>query len=133
MPVKVIKQKVILPGTPKDAFELLMDEKKHAALIGDTVSINPKVGGTFATFSGYATGEFMEIIPNKKIVQEWHAQDWPSEAISLATFTFKARGKGCELHFTQLGVPPRFTSEIARGWIDYYWKPMKRILAEKAK
>jgi activator of HSP90 ATPase len=125
MPVKVIKQKVVVAASPHEVFEMILDEKKHAELTGDVAHIERTVGGTFSVFDGYATGTNLEIVKDKKLVQEWRASDWPPTASSVATFTFKPHKQGCELHFTQTGVPGRFVSDIARGWIEYYWKPLK--------
>ncbi|MBI4426822.1 MAG: SRPBCC domain-containing protein [Candidatus Kerfeldbacteria bacterium] len=75
----------MLPGTPHQVYELLMDEKQHASFSGGEASISQKVGGAFSTFDGWASGKNVELIPDKKIVQTWRADDWPAGHYSTIT------------------------------------------------
>ena len=78
--------------------------------------------------TGYAEGVNLELVPDKKIVQSWRAEDWPEGHYSQATFVLKEVGGGTELTFTQTDVPEEFVKDIAQGWQDYYWAPMKEML-----
>ena len=105
-----------------------MDSKKHAAFTGDKAVISMKVGGTFTVFGEYAEGKNLVLVKDKKIVQSWRAADWPEEDYSKVTFLLKKVKEGTKLVFKQTGIPSEFYSDIAQGWIDYYWKPMKKML-----
>lgn len=130
---KTILQKVNFACVPKDVYEALMDEEKHAAFTGGKATIERRVGGKFSTFDGWAEGKTIELIPNQKIVQEWRGSDWPEGVYSRATFALKkSPSGGTLLTFTQTGVPAEFAKDIAKGWKDYYWKPMKELLERKA-
>jgi activator of HSP90 ATPase len=123
-----VKQTVTFKAPPHDVYEALLDSKKHAKFTGDKAVISRKVGGKFSTFDGYSEGTILELVPDAKIVQSWRASDWPEGHYSKATFSFKAIPGGTRLSFTQTGVPETQYKDIAQGWRDYYWAPMKEML-----
>ncbi len=128
MKTKTIKQSASFEAKPGKIFELLMDSKKHSAFTGDKASISRKTGGNFSAYGGYCSGKNIEINPNKKIVQSWRANDWPAGHFSKATFTLAKSITGTKLSFTQSGVPEKNFDSIKKGWIDFYWSPMKNFL-----
>jgi activator of HSP90 ATPase len=128
MPTKTIKQAVTIKAKPHEVYEALMDSKKHAKFTGGKAVISREVGGKFSSFDGYAEGVNLELVPDKKIVQSWRAEDWPEGHYSKATFVFTAVAGGTELTFTQTDLPDESVDDIAQGWKDYYWAPMKEML-----
>lgn len=126
-----IKQGVMLPGTSHQVFELLMDSKQHAACTGGEARISPKVGGKFSVFDGWATGQNIELVQDKKIVQEWRANEWPEGHYSVVSFTLLPAQGGTKLLFTQQNVPSTFAKDIAAGWKTYYWSALKEYLRTK--
>ncbi len=125
---KTIKQTATFKASPHEVYEALMDPAKHAKFTGGKARISREVGGKFSTFDGYAEGVNLELVPDKKIVQTWRANDWPEGHYSKATFGIKAAGSGTKITFTQTGVPEEQYDDIAQGWKDFYWAPMKRML-----
>lgn len=128
MKAKSIKQSVLLNCTPDTGYEAWMDSKKHGEMIGGSAKIEDKVGGKFNIWDGSIIGETLEMDrKNLKIVQSWRYDydDWPEELASKITVQFIKHGKGCKLVFTHTGVPDKYVDEIAKGWEDYYWKPMQ--------
>lgn len=128
MKTKTIKQTVILPCSPKEAYEALMDSKQHAAFTGYPAKISKKVGGKFTASGNYIHGKNLELIPGKKIVQEWYGSNWPKGSLSKVTFEFSKTKIGTKLIFTHEGVPDKFVKDIADGWKEYYWEPLKEYL-----
>jgi len=126
--MKTIKQEVKFGAIPHEVYELLMDSKKHSGFTGEEAKISREVGGKFSVYGGYAEGENLELIPDKKIVQKWRSEDWPEGHYSTVTFEFEESEEGCKLKFTQENVPDENCKDIEEGWEDYYWKPMEEIL-----
>lgn len=119
----------MMPGTPHQVFELLMDSTQHSALTGGQTKINRRVGGQFSIFDGWAVGTNIELVKDKKIVQLWRGADWPIGHYSTAIFTLRpAPGGQTKLLFNQTDVPIGVAKAIAQGWRDYYWAPMKEVL-----
>ncbi len=108
-----------------------MDAKQHAAFSGEDAKINRKEGGKFTAYGDYIEGVNLELVADQIIVQKWRASDWPKDHYSIATFRLRPDKGGTELVFTQTNIPDNKAKEIAQGWIDYYWNPMKLLLEKK--
>lgn len=130
MKTKSIRQTVVIKASRHDVYEALMDSKKHAKFTGGEASISREVGGRFTAYDGYAEGVNQELVPDKKIVQTWRAEDWPEGHYSMVTFSLNEVEGGTRLTFTQSGVPEEQYEDVSQGWKDYYWEPMKAMLEE---
>ena len=128
MKTRTIRQQVTFKGTPHELYELLMDEKKHGEIYGSKMTVSRKVGGKLISGDGYIDGANLELVPDKKIVQSWHASDWPEGVYSKATWEFTPVAGGTRMVFTQSGVPEEQYESVSQGWRDYYWEPMKEML-----
>ena len=125
---QVIQQTVTFNVPPHEVYEALMDSKKHASFTGGKASLSRAVGGRISAYDNYITGKNIELVPDKKIVQDWRAVDWPEDYFSRITFEFTAVPEGTQLNFTHADVPEGTEEEFTQGWIDNYWEPMKRYL-----
>ena len=130
--MKTIRQTVTIKATPLEVYEALMDSRTHSKFTGSAARINPRVGGRFTAYDGYAEGRSLELIPGRKIVQSWRASDWPEGHYSTATFALARAGTGTKLTFTQTGVPDDQVAAIRQGWVEFYWEPLKTLLATAA-
>ena len=127
--MKTIQQTVIIKASAHDIYETLMDSRKHAKLTGDNASISREIGGKFNAYGEYIEGINLDLIQDQKIVQSWRASDWPEGHYSRVTFELEERESGItNLLFTHSGVPEDQYDDIAQGWYDYYWEPMKLML-----
>ncbi len=125
---KTIVQLAVFETGARRVYDALMDSGRHTEFTGDTAVIDARMGGKFSAYGGYITGEFLEIVPGKKIIQRWRASDWPEGAWSTVTIELQAKRGATVLHFTQEGVPEKFAEEIAQGWHDFYWDKLRAYL-----
>ena len=124
----MIEQTITVPNaTAQDIYEALLSSEKHTKLIGDTAEISDRVDETFKTFSGYAEGKNVELIPGKKIVQTWRASDWPEDHYSTITFELEGSEEGAVINFTQIDIPEGRVEEYEAGWQNNYWSPMQEF------
>lgn len=132
MNTTTIIQSVEFNTTPDFIYQMLMDEDLHADFTGAEATIDPSEGGEFDVWDGYITGRNTELIPNKKIVQEWHASDMPEGHISLLTIELSSVSNYTTLlKMTHANVPADQADDFAKGWEDFYWAPMQKWLSEK--
>ena len=133
METTTIKQTETFAATPQKVYDLIIDEKKHAAFSGSPASMSGEVNGQFSVYDGYCTGHNLELIKGEKIVQAWHfAEDgWPDDHFSICTFLFEPEGNHTRLTFTQTGVPKHKAAALAEGWKEYYWDLMQAYLADR--
>jgi|SRR3989344_2558280 len=128
MKTKTIRQVINFKASPNAIYKALMDSKEHAAFTGYSAKISKKVGGKFTASGDYIHGKNLELIPGKKIVQEWYASDWAKGSASKVTFKLTKTKIGTKLVFIHEGVPDKFAKDIASGWKEYYWEPLKEYL-----
>jgi activator of HSP90 ATPase len=128
---KIIRQQVTFAATPHAVYEALMDSRKHARFTDARARISRKIGGVITAYGGYITGTNLTLVPDRKIVQSWHAADWPEGHLSTVTFNLKPIPGGTRLTFSHRDVPPEQVEEISQGWKDNYWEPMKRLWKNK--
>ncbi len=126
-----IKQTVLIPAKPEEVYDALMDGKKHSAFTGAKAVISNKIGGKFSTWGGYIFGKNLELERGKRIVQEWKTTEWPDYPPSIVEFRLKKKGEGTELSMVHSKVPAEQSDSYRRGWIDFYWEPMKKYFKGK--
>jgi activator of HSP90 ATPase len=133
MKTKDLEYTVQFDASVRDVFEMIMDEKKHAEFTGSKVKIDRKEGGKFSMWDGGLYGTNLEIIPDRKIVQEWVAveDNWPKGHVSVVTYEFSEKNGGTELKFLHTAIPEESFDGVESGWTEYYWENMKKWLEEK--
>jgi len=129
MKPNIINQKVTFNTSPEILYNMLMQEKKHEAFTGAEAKISYRVGGEFSVWDGYITGKNILLEKGKMIVQEWWCGDLPDGHNTTVTFSFSViKNNKTQLAFTQTNVPPDQYDALSKGWIDFYWNPMKQYL-----
>lgn len=131
MKVKTMKQEVIVPATLVEVYEAFMDAKKHSVFAGSRATCDPRVGGEFTAWDGYISGKNLELEKGKRIVQEWVTTDWPKNHPPLRLeLNFKAVKEGTEISMIHSEVPAEQVDDTKRGWIDFYWEPLKEYFGK---
>jgi len=88
--------------------------------------MSEKEGEEFSLWSGDIHGKNVEVVPGKKLIQEWYGGDWPKP--SKAIFTLTEREGKTILKLEHTGVPEKEHDAIDQGWDDYYLGPIKKFL-----
>jgi activator of HSP90 ATPase len=134
MKATTIKQKTLIPATPDEVYDAFMEAKKHSAFTGSKATSDPKVGGEFTAWDGYISGRNLELVKGKKIVQEWSTTDWPDKfPPSRLELTFKEAKGGTEISMIHSNVPAEQAYDLAEGWNEFYWKPLKEYFTKRAR
>ena len=122
-----LTQKVTIPASPEEVYEAFVDPKKHTAFTGAKATGKAKVGGKFTAWDGYISGKFLSFEPGKCLVQEWTSTDFP-EGYPPSKFelAFKKVPGGTEITMVHSNIPAEQKDELAEGWEDWYWKPLKK-------
>jgi activator of HSP90 ATPase len=128
MTVKNLVQNVTFKASPSAVYEALVDPKQHEAFTGDSAKLDPRVGGKFEHYGGSLSGVVVHLEKDQRIVLAWRSSDWPAGHFSIAQFVIKKLGRGARLEFSQFGIPSGDYADIAEGWKNFYWLPMKEYL-----
>jgi len=136
-----IHQEPEFKGGTKRIYTALTDPKQfdkivelsgvlQAMHLGNIPSqISSSVGGPFALFGGFITGRQIELVPDKRIVQAWRAEDWPEGIYSIARFELVPQGGETKIVFDHTGFPKGDADSLASGWKAHYWEPLAKLLA----
>ena len=134
MKTTTIKQKTLIPATADEVYNAFIEAKKHSAFTGSKAICDPKIGGEFTAWDGYISGRNLELVKGKKIVQEWSTTDWPDKfPPSRLELTFKEAKGGTEISMIHSNVPVEQADDLAEGWNEYYWKPLKEYFTKRAR
>ena len=132
MKLSRITQTTTIPASPSNVYGAYMDSRKHAEFTGDEAVIDATVGGKFRLGDGYISGTNLELVPGKRIIQEWTTTEWPDGyPPSLLTITLVRKGTGTLLKMVHSRVPSEQRDYYAEGWKTYYWKPLKAYFQKK--
>jgi activator of HSP90 ATPase len=104
-----------------------MDEEKHARLTGRTAHISRRVGGTFIAANGNSSGYFLELYPDRKIVQSWRANNWPEGMLSTISIDLTHSGVDTQITFEQTDIPEDQYEATLNDWNSLYWEPLRHM------
>ena len=130
METRTIKQEVELPATPVEVFEAYIDPVKHAAFTCYPAEIDRREGGRMRAGGEYIDGEILELVPGARIVQTWHAADFPEGHYSKLELELEPMETGTLLRMTHSGVPAGMEQQIDEGWHRHYWEPLRAYLGQ---
>ena len=132
--LRTIKQKVIIPASPKEVYDAYTDPKKHSAFTESKATGKPVVGGKFTAWDGYIFGKYLELDDGKRVVQEWSSTDFPKGyGPSRLELSFNKVPKGTELVMVHSNIPEEQADETADGWVEWYWDPLKKYFSGQVK
>lgn len=80
----------------------------------------------FELFGGNINGQFVELVANERIVQQWRCNQWPEAHYSTVTLELVQATDHTKLKLTQTGVPERELEATQRNWKLYYWNSIKQ-------
>ena len=131
---RTIKQSLVIRATPVEVYDAFVNAKKHAAFTGVPATSVNKSGGKFTAWDGYIAGKYLQLSPGRKIVEEWSTREWPAGyPPSHIEMTFERADRGMRLTMVQTQVPAAQAPNYRQGWKDYYWNPLRKYFAAKAK
>ena len=124
-----ITQTYEMNAKPEEVFEALVNPEIIQHWSNDEAKMSADVGDKFSLWGGQMFGTNLEVISNKKLVQEWCYDQWKEP--TKVTFTIKAKGKGSVVTLLHEDVPEESLKSIAEGWDSYYLGAIRDMFNEK--
>ncbi|MBP1967682.1 SRPBCC family protein [Paenibacillus aceris] len=126
---KLVKE-IFIECRPETLFSFFTDADKMKRWMGQHVLLEPKLGGKFRidlNGNDIALGEYMEIVPNEKVVLSW---GWEKSKLvppgsSKVEFRLQAQDHGTLLILSHYDLPLEEIESHVKGWTHF----MKRLLA----
>lgn len=96
---------------------------------GGPAEMNDEVDQEFRLWGGDIWGKNIEVVPNRKLVQEWYSGQWPKP--SICTFELVEDGDETELTLIHTHIPDDEFNEIENGWKEHYLEPLKNWIEKE--
>lgn len=124
--MKDFKKYYILPAEPQDVFVALTNPFTIELWSGYKAIMDTNPGTEFSLWEGDITGQNIEIIKDKKIVQEWYFGELPEK--SIVTINLFEHKKGTQIELKHTNIPDEDFENITTGWNEYYFGAIKSFL-----
>lgn len=115
-----------MPAKPGLVMDLLTDERKIAVWSGDKAVLEPREGGAFSMFDGWATGTVQKI-NKQELVYTWKVAEWSAETPeSTVSIRLEPAGEHTKLILEHKNLPSQ--EEVGThkvGWYDYFLVPLE--------
>lgn len=116
--MKEFKKYFIIPAPPEEVYLALTNEPTVMLWTGAPAQVDAQPDGEFSLWDDSIAGRFIELEPNKKIVQEWYFGE--QEAASIVTMKLHEDKKGTSLEVRHINIPDEAFEDILEGWEDPY-------------
>ena len=113
---------------PARIYAALTDGKIFTAFTGAPATIDAREGGALTLFGGVIVARNIELVPDRRVVQAWRADDWPEGVFSIVRFELTPHGTGTRLVFDHIGFPAGLRAHLVKGWQDHYWALLSQNL-----
>ena len=128
--MKTIKQTYLINSSLGEVWKALTDPKYIDVWGGGPVKMDDKVGTKFEFWGGDIHGKNIEVVPLKKLVQEWFGGKWDKP--SLVTFTLTKEDSKVIIDLLHTDIPDNEAKDIEQGWEEYYLGPLKEYLEKNS-
>ncbi|HAF28471.1 MAG TPA: ATPase [Bacteroidales bacterium] len=121
--MKDFKKYFIIPAEPEEVYTALTNSFTIELWSGYSAIMDSNVGTEFSLWDGDITGKNIEIVENKKVVQEWYFGDQTEE--SIVTINIFENKKGTQVELIHKNIPDEDYENIVEGWNEYYFGAIK--------
>ena len=123
--MKNFKKYFTIPAEPEDVFAALTNPFTLELWTGYPAVMDDQPGTEFSLWEGSITGNNIEVIKNKKLVQEWYFGD--QEEKSIVTINIFENKKGSQVELNHTNIPDEDYENITEGWLEYYFGAIKEF------
>lgn len=126
--MKEFKKYFKIQASVQDVYNALVNPNMIELWTGDDVVMDDQVGTEFSLYEGNISGKNLEIVPEKKIVQQWYFGDQTEE--SIVTIILHKDKNNTSVEVRQTNIPDDAYENISEGWSYAYFEPIMELLEE---
>ncbi|XP_010880770.1 activator of 90 kDa heat shock protein ATPase homolog 1a [Esox lucius] len=119
--------------SPDELYNTFINKDMVQAFTHSAAVVDGVKGGKFQLLEGSVSGDFTELVPDKKIVMKWRFKTWPPEHYATVTLKMKDQGSETELKLECDGVPTGEEDRTKEGWKRYYFEAIKQTFGYGAR
>lgn len=126
---RIIKQHYVIKAPITKVWQAFVDPKIIEEWGAGPAKMDSNVGMKFSLWGGDIYGTNTEVVPEKKLVQDWYGGPWSEP--SRVTFKLTPKGESTEIDLTHTTLPDGEEDNFEEGWKDYYLGAIKELLEKK--
>lgn len=126
--MKTIKQTYLINSSADKVWQVLTNMEQIEKWEGGPAKMDDKVGTEFSLWGGEIWGKNLEVVPNKKLVQDWWSKGEIKDKPSKVIFNLTEEDGKVKLELIQTDVPDEFEKDLDDGWRNFYLTPLKILL-----
>lgn len=123
--MKTFKKTFHINAEPSDIYAALTNPYTIELWSGYPAQMVARPGEEFVMWEGDICGKIIELVPDKKVVQEWYFGD--REVQSIVTINISASGGASVVVVEHTNIPDDDFENIAEGWSEYYMGAIRRF------
>ncbi|MCE1199989.1 MAG: SRPBCC domain-containing protein [Marinilabiliales bacterium] len=118
------KKRYLLNATPSDVYNAMTNPLMIEIWTGEPVVMSTEPGSPFEIWDGAITGENLQFVQDKLIVQKWFFGEEEDSVVTLKLFPDK-KGTMVELH--QTNIPNDAYVNMTEGWDSDYFGNLSQL------
>lgn len=122
--MKEYKKRYTLNATPQDVYNAMTNPLMIEIWTGEPVKMSTEPGSEFEIWDEAITGENLEFVQDKLIVQRWF---FGEEEDSIVTIKFHADRKGTLVELHQTNIPDNAYENMVEGWDQDYFGNLRQL------
>lgn len=111
---------------PEEVFAALTNPFQIELWSGYPAEMKAESGYVFSLWEGDITGVNVEVIPNRRLVQEWFFGE--QDERSVVDIQLKKQDGKTLISLNHTNIPEEVYEEITEGWQEYYLGAIKNLL-----
>lgn len=116
--MKTFKKTFKINAEPSDVYSALTNTYTIELWSGYPAIMSEEPGSDFSLWEGDITGKNLELVKDKKVIQEWYFGDQPEK--SIVTISIQPDRENSIVTVEHTNIPDSDFAEITEGWREYY-------------
>lgn len=126
--MKTIRKSYLIAAPQDKVWQALVTPKIIDRWGAGPATMDDRVGTEFSLWGGDIHGTNTEVVPNKKLVQDWFGGDW--EKPSKVTIKLTDENGKTRIDLTHTDLPEKEAKSFASGWDEYYFGAIKNLVED---
>jgi uncharacterized protein YndB with AHSA1/START domain len=122
--MKDFKKRYILNAPPQDVYNAMTNPLMIEIWTGEPVVMSTEPGSMFEIWDGAITGENIEFVQDKLIIQRWF---FGEEEDSIVTIKLHPDRKGTMVELHQTNIPDNAYDNMVEGWDTDYFGNLRQL------
>ncbi|MDH5763984.1 MAG: SRPBCC domain-containing protein [Nitrospinota bacterium] len=126
-----LTREIIIDASPDTVFSFLTEQEKMKEWFAEIVEADPRPGGVFhiGTFDGiHCRGEFVDIVPNEKVVFTWGGVENLAPGESTVEIILKLQGQSTHLTLRHYNIRLKPSADsFGQGWKEHALPLLKDV------